>query len=270
MGDCLVGQVALVTGGGRGIGRAVAEALAAAGAAVMVTARSSDQLAETESCIEAAGGRVVALPTDVADPAAVAGLVAAAERRLGPIDLLVNNAGTSGTPGPLWEADPDEWWRCLEVNLRGPMLCARAVLPGMVARRRGRIVNVASSSATFAMPYLSAYFASKTALVRLTEVLALEAREHGVGVFALDPGSVRTAMSQASLGSPAGQRWLPGLADHPRIGPEPAARLCLRIAAGDADALSGRYISVHDDLDALIRRAQQVSEGDLYTLRLCT
>ena len=171
----LAGQVAIVTGGGRGIGKAIAMGLAKAGAYVAVIARSADQLAETVSQIRQIGSRAISITADVSDPRAVEGMVVEIEESLGPVDLLVNNAGLAGPIGPIWESDPDEWWRCLEVNLRGPMLCSRAVLPGMITRGRGRIVNVASGAGTLAIPYLGAYVTSKTALIRLTEIIALEA-----------------------------------------------------------------------------------------------
>ena len=131
----LDGQVALVTGGGRGIGRAIGEALAAAGARVALAARSGDELAEAVGAVEAAGGVARGWRLDVTDLGAVAGVVEEAEAALGPVTLLVNNAGTAQEPGPLWEADPGDWWRDLEVHVRGAFNCCRAVLPGMVERR---------------------------------------------------------------------------------------------------------------------------------------
>ena len=144
--DDLRGQVAIVTGGGRGLGRTFAHALAAAGAAVAVVARSSDELAEVVASIRELGRRATAITGDVTDRQAVEHVVHETERQLGPVDLLVNNAAILRTPGPLWEVDPDEWWRTMEVNVRGPFLCARAVLPGMIERGRGRIINVASGA----------------------------------------------------------------------------------------------------------------------------
>ncbi len=133
----LTGQVAIVTGGGRGIGRAIALGLGRAGSSVAVVARSSDQLAETVRQIAQLGSRVISVAADVSDPLSVERMVHEVQRGLGSVDLLVNNAGLAGPIGPTWETEPDDWWKCLEVNLRGPMLCSRAVLPGMIARKKG-------------------------------------------------------------------------------------------------------------------------------------
>ncbi len=267
----LAGQVAIVTGGGRGIGRALALALASAGAAVCVTARSQDEIDETVALIDRDGGRGLAAVADVTDPYSVELMVAETERRLGPIDLLVNNAGIAGPVGPLWEVNPNDWRRCVEVNLDGPFLCCSTVLRGMVTRRRGRIVNLVSRIGARPFPYLTAYNVAKTALIRLTETLAEETREHGVAVLGLDPGFVRTGMPRAIGGSDSGRRWLPEFAAHAEAdaqSPDAAVHLCLQIASGRADALSGRYLSVRADLDELLRGADAVRESATLTLRL--
>lgn len=176
----LEGQVVIVTGGGRGIGQTIAMVLAKAGAQVTVVARSEAQLIETVEAIDRAGGRAMAIPVDVSDSSAVHWMVREVEEKFGPINLLVNNAGVAEPFGPIAQADAAAWWRCFEINVRGPFLCSQAVLPGMLGRRRGRIVHVASGAGTFAIPNLSAYAISKTALIRLSETLALECAHTGV------------------------------------------------------------------------------------------
>ncbi len=268
----LSGQVALVTGGGRGLGRAFAWTLAAAGAAVAVTARSQAELAETVKLVEDAGGQAIAFPADVTDHRAVEEMVAVVEEQLGPVDLLVNNAAVGTLSGPVWETDIDAWWGCLDVNLRGPFLCARAVLPGMVDRGRGRVINVASGAGLRAIPYFSAYVISKTALIRFTENLAVEAREHGICAFSVDPGTVRTAMSERLLVSDEGKKWLSWfqkIFDEGRdVPPDQAAHLVRFLASGKADALSGRLIQVSDDVTEMLRRAEEIQHNNLHTLRL--
>jgi NAD(P)-dependent dehydrogenase (short-subunit alcohol dehydrogenase family) len=269
----LQGQVAVVTGAGRGIGRAIATALAAHGASVAALARSEAEIVETVRLITAAGGTAAAFRTDVADPALVAVCFAMIESALGPIDLLVNNAGVLGPLGPFAETDIAEWWRTSEVNVLGPVLCSRAVLPGMIARRRGRIVTVASGAGANPMPpYFSAYVMSKTATVRFSECLAAEVKEQGIAVFAIGPGTVQTQMSEYSRDSPQGKRWLPwfgAIFDEGRdVPPERPADLVLSLATGKADALSGRYISIADDLDRMIAEAEKISREDLYAQRV--
>lgn len=266
----LAGQVAIVTGGGRGIGRAIARAVAAAGAAVTVTARSEDQLRETVALIEAQDGRALALTADVTDRMAVEQMMAETERRLGPVDLLVNNAGIWGAIGPTWEVDPEDWWRGVAVLLRGPFLCARTVLPGMVARHRGRIINVASSAAWRTNPSLTALGSAKAGLVRFTDSLAAELQPHGVSVFAINPGGVRTAMTEELMTTEAGRRAYPGLDSLPAefwSPPERAGELCVALASGRADGLSGRFLDVNDDIAALAERVEQIQQDDLYALR---
>jgi NAD(P)-dependent dehydrogenase (short-subunit alcohol dehydrogenase family) len=268
----LSGQVALVTGGGRGIGRACALALAAAGAIVAVVARTASELAETVTKARAAGGAAFSFPTDVGEPAAVRELMEAVQQQLGPVDLLVNNAGISTPLGPLWEVDPEGWWRCLEVNLRGPMLCSRLLLSDMVARRRGRIINVASGAGTVAIPYLSAYVVSKAALIRLTECLAREGREFGIRVFAIQPGTVRTTMAELVLTSDAGRKWLPWFKDYfdqrQDVPPTVAAQLVLFLASGRGDVLSGRFLDACTDYERLVGQVEEVESEDLLVLRL--
>jgi NAD(P)-dependent dehydrogenase (short-subunit alcohol dehydrogenase family) len=189
-------HVALVTGAGRGLGRAFALALAKNGMRVAVASRGRYELEATAASLCAAGTEAIAIPTDVTDAGAVRDMVAVAENKLGPIDLLINCAGVASPIGPTWESNCNDWWRNIEVNVRGPMLCSSAVIPGMIERRRGRIVNIASGAGSASFPYMSAYVTAKAALIRFTEVLADEVRRHGVSVFAIEPGTVGIALAQ--------------------------------------------------------------------------
>jgi len=273
----LHGCVALVTGGGRGLGRVIAEALAGAGAAVGVLGRSGGDLAETVRLIEKAGGVAAAARADVADESATARAVGELRRRLGPVDVLVNNAGICGPIGPLWTVPPDEWRRTIDINLGGVFTCTRLVLPDMLARRRGRIVNLTSNAGVYRWPGVSAYAVAKGAVVKLTENLAAEVRHEGVSVFSFHPGIQPIGLTEAALAADARPDsperrvadWLRReLAEGRGAEPHRAAQLVVQLAAGRGDSLSGRHISVHDDLDLLLERLDDIRRDDLCTLRV--
>ncbi len=247
----LDGQVALVTGGGRGIGANIARELVAAGARVAVAARSSDGLEALALEIE-----TYPVVADVSSRDSVEAMVRTVESGLGPIDLLAANAGISAEESRAWEVDPDEWWRVFEVNVLGVYLSCRAVIPGMLERGRGRIVITGSGAAYLPGSANSAYSASKAAVWRLGEVLALQL-EGRIPVFVISPGLVRTRMTT----------WAGD--DAPWTPPKLAPQLVRVLASGRADALSGRYIHAeHDDIEDLISRANEVVENDLNAIRL--
>jgi len=195
------------------------------------------------------------------------------------VDILVNNAGIGGPVGPLWQAQAAEWWRAIEVNLGGAFVLTQLALAHMIPAGRGRIINITSYAGVYRWPLLSAYAASKAALVKLTETLAEETRPHGVSVFSVGPGLLPIGLGEAALmgganpQTPAGRvhRWIRDqLAAGRGADPEEAARLILALASGRADRLSGRHLSVADDLDALLPRIGQIERDDLHTLRLRT
>ena len=247
----LQGQVALVTGGGRGIGRNIALELAAAGARVAVAARSRAEIEKTAQEINGP-----AIECDVSDRVSVEHMVKLVESELGPIDLLVANAGISIDEDVAWEIDPADWWRVFEVNVLGVYLCCRAVIPGMLERGAGRIVNVASGAAYLPGSESTAYSASKAAVHRFSETLANQLEPHGIPVFSISPGLVRTRMTDSNDDLP----WTP---------PELAPRLVRALASGRLDRLVGRYLHAeHDDVDDLAVRADEIVENDLNAIRL--
>ena len=259
----LRGQVALVSGAGRGIGRAVAVGLAESGAAVGLLGRSRPALdAALRECADL-GAKAVALPVDVTHPARAKAAVESVERDLGPVDLLVTNAGLRDAAATLpWETDPDDWWRVVETNLRGTFLLDRLVLPAMVGRGSGRVLHVGSGMGQRANPDWSAYAVSKAAVSRLTDSLARALDGTGVTVLEVSPGLVRTDMTETMWGPPEEQAWNPA---------QQVVDLAVRFAAGELDALHGRFVhAVRDDVDRLLRQADDLRAADARTLRLRT
>ena len=255
----LAGLVALVTGASAGIGRHLAEGLATRGAAVAGLARGGDRLRAAMTEVAAAtGSRTLAVPADVTDAAAVGAAVAEVTRELGPVGLLVNNAGlVDAAEVPLWDADPGQWWSVVESHVRGPFLLARAVVPGMVAAGGGRVVGLASGIGTRANPLYSAYSAGKTAQMRITESIDLAGAAHGVRAFDVAPGVVDTAMTRAMPMHAGRTGW---------TRPEDVVDLVVAIAAGELDQWSGRFLRAGvDDLDTL---RTTTPSGDARRLRL--
>ncbi|HTW38438.1 MAG TPA: SDR family oxidoreductase [Steroidobacteraceae bacterium] len=258
----LTGASAVVTGAGRGIGRAIALRLAAEGARVTLVARTRPQLEATAAQIRGAGGDAEVIAADVTSAPAAGAAVERATARFGPVSLLVNNAGIPGPYGPIGTIDPLEWWAAQAVNVLGPLLFMSAVVPQMRKRGAGRILNIVSSAGVEPVPHLSAYAVSKNTLVRLTETVDLELRPHGVRAFALHPGTITTEMARLTIGSPEAQRWVPeGVAMLRNRTPEDSAKDLARccdvvagLAAGRYDALGGRYLDLWSDLETLPHR----------------
>jgi NAD(P)-dependent dehydrogenase (short-subunit alcohol dehydrogenase family) len=267
------GKVAIVTGGGHGIGREIAESLAAHGASVAITGRSQGRLDETLASIEKAGGKAIGFSADVNDEAAIRRIVAETEQKFGPIDFLVSNAGVDGPFGPLWLNKTEDWRRTLNTNLMGSVIVAQAVLPGMVERRSGHVVFVGSGGGLWPVPFDTGYSVTKAGLIRLCETLALEAEDYNVQCFVIHPGVVHTGMSDSVMNDPDGKKWLPKYDVALERGKTPiewASQLCNFLVSGQADGLSGCFLSVNDDYRDMAKRAAEIQEGDMYRLRLST
>lgn len=252
MNGALEGRTALVTGAGRGIGRAIALGLASEGVTVALLARSLDQLTEVADAISATGSTALVVPTDVGDPQGLDEAVAAVLAEFGALDILINNAAVVSPLGPTASVDPDLWASALSVNVVAPLRLAQAAVPGMVARGWGRIANVSSGIAAHpaAMVGMNAYAASKSALEAHTLNLAAELADTGVTVNVYRPGSVDTAMQAWIRNQPADEigealhsRFVESYERETLLTPEQSAHSLLARLAGDA---SGQIWSVED------------------------
>lgn len=232
----LADRVALVTGASRSVGRSIARALARAGARVGIAVGTGEDVSRVAGELRAAGVPVHAVVADVSVSADVQSLVAEVRLHLGPIDLLVNSPGLAEwEEHPRWEGHREAWGRILAVNVRGPMLCCHAVLPGMIAAGRGHVFNVTTLTGAPGGPIDSAYAVSNAALLRLTESLGIALVGTGVSIFDVRPGLIRTAMTN---GQPIGTdalhaTWTP---------PERTGEMIVRLAAERNEVLSGRFI----------------------------
>lgn len=238
------GSRALITGASRGLGRHFASTLAQAGADVAITARNPDSLAETVAEVEALGRRAFPVAMEVTDPASVAGGVEAAEAALGPLDVLVNNAGMAITK-PALETTPEEWQQVIDTNLSGAFLVAREVAKRMAARGGGRIVNIASIGGMIALGRVASYCASKAGLIHLTHALARELARHDVRVNAIAPGYVETDLNRNFFASEPGKALIDSAIPQRRLGqPEELDGALLLLASNASPFMTGSVVVV--------------------------
>ena len=267
-------RVAIVTGAGRGIGRAIALAFAREGARLFLAARTEHELAETAAACEEEGGTASTVVTDVSDWDQVQHLIGTAIRDAGQVDVLVNAAGIYGPIGPTADIDPSAWTRGLEVNLFGPFYLCRALIPHLVQRRQGKIILMAGGGATAPLPNFSSYAASKAAVVRLADTLAEELKAFGVQVNAIAPGLVDTRLQDDVLA--AGPR-AGALLDKIRkaretgagaVSPDVAAGLAVFLASAASGDLTGKLIAApYDPWRDWAGKADELNATPLYTIR---
>ena len=273
----LHGRKILITGASQGFGLAVAERCVAEGADVALCARSREQLEQAAAALRAKAAkdqRVTATAADVSSPKEVEALVAGATRDLGGLDGLVNNAGVYGPKGLIEDVDWVEWAKAIEINLLGTVLPCRAVLPGFRSRGRGKIVNLSGGGATAPLPRLSAYAASKAAVVRFTETLAEELRGTAIDVNAIAPGALNTrlldeviAAGPDKVGKTFYERSLKQKADG-GAPLEKGAALCAFLLSDESDGIAGKLLSaVWDPWAELPARRAELEKSDIYTLR---
>ena len=225
-------RVAIVTGGGRGIGKAIAQGFAREGARVVVTARTAGEIADVAHEIVLAGGEAIGVVCDVSDESNVQQMVDEAISQWGRIDILVNNAAANLPNIDVVDMDPDAWRRVVDVNLTGPFLCARAVLPKMIEQGSGSIVNISSIGGRHGSKGRGPYRAAKAGLINLTETLAAENFSHGVRVNCVCPGGVETEML----------RVIGASLDRQLMTPDEMANVVLYLASDDSSAVTGTSI----------------------------
>ncbi|KIY00152.1 uncharacterized protein Z520_03837 [Fonsecaea multimorphosa CBS 102226] len=272
------GKVALVTGGARGIGRAISEKLALSGANVAILDRLEHELAESKARCEMYGVKVKTYVVDVTDVGGLRGVLKQAEEDLGPIDILVNNAGVS--PGrPQWMESFEDFWRTIEINFKSAMVTTWALLPQLRERKSGVIINIASRAATVDFPFAIGYNSSKAAVARATSTLQEEIELDGLGdgiqMYALHPGGVPTAMSKSEVRMDLLGKY-PSLTQHGtdfqalfKDPPELCGATCAYLAAGKAKELRGLYWDCRQDIERVVGygRERLMKEGK-YVLRM--
>jgi 3-oxoacyl-[acyl-carrier protein] reductase len=270
----LSGLHAIITGASQGLGKAIAARFLREGASVLICARDPVLLTQTRDELASSGGRVLAQACDVSDEQQVAELAAFAQRELGAVHVLISNAGVYGPMGPTEEVDLREWTRALEINLLGTLLPCRALIPHFKQAGRGKIVIISGGGATNPLPNLSAYAASKAAVVRLMETLAEELRSHRIDVNAVAPGALKTRLLEQVIAAgpekvgaafyAKNKNW----AEHGATPLELGAELCAYLASAASDGITGKLISAQwDPWVRLHEHAEELAASDIYCLR---
>lgn len=273
----LVGNVAIITGANQGLGLEISRKYVNAGASVFICARSGDLLAKSQKELASglvAGQAVEMMPTDVSDAGSVDKLVKAALKRFGRIDILVNNAGIYGPMGPVEKVDWAQWIRAIEINLFGSILMCRAVLPAMKERQHGKIIQLSGGGATNPTPNISAYAASKAAIVRFSETLAGEVSNFNIDVNAIAPGALNTRLLDEVLAAgpeKVGQTFFDNAIKQKESGGadfERAAELAVFLASEASNGITGKLISaVWDSWEHWPEHLDELRSSDAYTLR---
>jgi 3-oxoacyl-[acyl-carrier protein] reductase len=274
----LKGRTALVTGASQGLGAEIAVHFAAEGASLMLCARDEVAVKDVAAKLAAQhGGKVVAMRCDVGDPTSVDALITETERQLGPLDVLVNNAGIYGPMGAIEEVDWQDWVAAITINLMGTVYPCRAVVPGMKARKRGKIINLSGGGATNPLPGISAYAASKAASVRFTETLALELKPFGIDVNAVAPGALATRMMDQLLEAApavAGQAFMARMRKLKDSGGTPlsvGAKCCVWLASEASNGITGKLVAAQwDPYEQFPDHALDLDGSDIYALRRIT
>lgn len=258
----LEGQVAVVTGSGRGFGQWIAKGLAADGAAVLVTSRTQSEIDETVELIEAAGGQAVGVAGDVTRLEDIEGVRRTAEKNFGTVTLAIHNAGVPWPFGPTWYVDPARWWTAQSVHVLGAMHCIHTFVPPMIDIGGGRMIVVSSMGGTRVSPNMSGYGVAKNTQIRLMEFLGAEGKELGIAAFSIHPGDELTGISDLTMNDPDAQKYVPWFVgrltgrrdsgeEDGTAGFRACAELCVQLGSGRYDKLSGRYLTPADDLDAM-------------------
>jgi 3-oxoacyl-[acyl-carrier protein] reductase len=242
----LKGKVAIVTGAGRGLGRASSLEMAKEGASLVILSRTPSELRETAKTIRASGADVISVKADVSTPRDIERVVDRAIKNFGKIDILMNNAAIIGPVSPLFMIDQEEWDEVMDINLRGPYLLAKAVIPYMIKQSSGKIINVTSGLGEIVMPPFAAYSVTKAGLIHLTKIMAEELEYHNIQVNGLDPGVMDTKMQEEIrnlgpeiLGEEIYYEFLSMEEKGVLKPPEKVARLAVFLASGESDSITG-------------------------------